>query len=283
VNETQEDLQMDWIRKMMAVAVFIFYCGGELLTSSMLLITTVVLIFNNRGHSHSILSWAGFMGCMGETQSYIIGSHIIALLVPAFAVGCFAACGKLCEYADKDGKDAKCCVYFLCYLLACLGFTFLIPGLGFIVYLTFGVPAMIPMMGVVLISELIAIVLTLIFMLPDVLRARMHNGGGLDGLIQMKMGLCVVVTSVVCSPRCAMIYGMGVSRGYAFAFSTMGGMPVHEELGVEDAIGLQFGGGKTATSTLQVAAWVTLTKLIVQFVAWLGRWSHFLPEECKYF
>jgi hypothetical protein len=231
--------------------------GVEVIQVCMLMISTLVLVFSQ--DDQKVLAWTGYLGCVGETQSFIVGSYVTAVVFPIMIGACFYFVYQTCE-ADKEGMTIA---QFGQGLIAlCFGIILAPPGLGFFVYSVCGIPALFPMIGVVLVAEIIAMVLILILMIPDLLLARWTNGTDVpDAIITYKMACTFLVTLLVSAPRCAMMYGMGVGNGYSFAFTTIGAMPVREELGVT-GIKLTVGGGSTLSSTLQVAAWFTLVKLV---------------------
>ena len=123
------------------------------------------------------------------------------------------------------------------------------------------------MVGMVLCSVLLSVLITLFLCAPDLLASCASDGGAVPAaMIASKLGTSVVVTLLVCIPRSAMAYGMGIGKGYLFAFTTLGGMPVAEEFSHE-GIDLVFGGGDLTETSLTVVGWITLIKLVWQLIA----------------
>ena len=261
-----------------SLAVIVVGMLGEVVNIILLLIVTFSLVFSGAGKDLSIFEWSGYLGCVGAMQSFVVASFICAFVFPVIcvfflAVGAMMARGSNEEDEEDEGDKGRKVLGGLVVFGA--GYAMFNASVGFIIFVFGGIPSIFPMLGLLICALVVTCVLTFILMIPDILLSRLNGSDEEEMMLASKIGVNCLMTLLICIPRSAMLYGIGVSGAYSFTFTTIGSMPVHEEFNHE-GIDMIFGGGDSSIyeTTIQVAAWITLIKISVQCLILVFKYFH---------
>ena len=258
-------------RIMIGTMQFAFAMLGEVISLCILLYLSLNLAFNqgkddDPKNQWSVGQWAGYLGCLGETSAYFLPAFATAALFPVACVGFLLTAHAMYKELDLDAKGG-CGNLAVILFAAAIGLTLVLPSLGFIVFLICGIPAIFPMVGLLICSLVTAVVIQVILMLPDLFLSCLSGGEeNLGDILPAKTGLACVATFLACLVRCPLVYSQGIGKGYEFFFGTLGAIPVHEEVSKSgfDMFSLRFGttdAPDVLQNTLPVVGWITLIKL----------------------
>ena len=273
VGSFRSNRNLEGWRFAFSLALMIVGLLGDVTNTILLLIVTFNLVFSGSGKDLSIFEWSGYLGCVGATQSFVIPSFLCAVLFPFICLAVLAA-GLVTMKDDGGDEESKRSKGFVGLLMIGVAAGMFNASVGFIIFIFGGIPSVFPMVGMVICALTVTCVITLVLMIPDMMLSRLKGDESIDAQLGSKMGINAVMTVIMCVPRSAMVWGIGVGKGYSFAFTTIGSMPIREE-NDREGINLIFGGQDSTIyeTSIQIAAWVTLVKIAVQCFILL----------CKYF
>ena len=219
--------------------------------------------------------WVGFMGCMGEAEALFVpavAAGLFGMIAAAAFIGGFLVavawflaktCGDGAECSGEAAVAGYCRFLALTGALVVLFFgSFLFPmAWGAIVFLFSGLPAVFPMIGLLIVVLFFALLLQLVVLIPDLVR--FYSKGEMDDEahtnIGSKLGFTFVITVAITVMRSPIIFGMGVENAYIHYFTTVGAYPLFEEFGTRFLSAfVQVG---FAQGALEFVAWIEAIKL----------------------
>ena len=251
-----------------------YECTTQLINMLLLIIMAISISNFLDWSGEAFLKWVGYLGCMGEMQSFAFSAILAGIFFPVLTFGLLVMCCQMYtmgwaifdfaivwqnrEWMRKRGRppssstelqDAATCggaimqcmgcvvLFVSCMLSVIIIMLLLVPSLGFFIPVISGIIALIPMIGVLIFSVILTCMLKIVLMIAEIILLRANKGKGVPlEELGMKMGSGILLTFILCIPRSAMIWGMPFKKGrhdigkaYAFAFKTLGSMPVSEE------------------------------------------------------
>jgi len=188
------------------------------------------------GDGMDVWRWVGYLGCLSETESMLIPT-ILSATLGALALCCvFIAAAYIYQMHEAaKGNDSKQGDYQVAGIILLVLFAPVAPMcFGTFCFLFAGLPAMFPMLGMILVTAVIAMIFQGIASVPDLIDAEGSKGREEEGSSAAASMGCVALYSIFLGViRSPVIYHQGIEAAYANYFGSVGAYPVFEEFGTQ--------------------------------------------------